>query len=342
VNTNDAPGPERARATARLHVGVDLPVRQPFDAPGVFGFLAVRAVAGVEATDLSDARQLRYARTLTLAGGPGAIEVTAARENETDWRVRARLELTCDADAASAVALIGRMLDLDADPAVIDAALAGDPALAPLVARTPGMRVPGAVDPHELVVRALVGQQISVAAARTHLGRLSAMLGSPYSSGFPGLDRLFPTSAQIASLPEPAGGEALDPDRPLRLPGQSIRTIRATAEALADGELHVHAGADPAALRGQLLARPGIGPWTAAYIAMRVLHDPDAWLVGDVALLSGAQAIGVLGNGLPKAQAHRALARRAAAWAPWRSYAAMHLWQAATASGPRAPARAAG
>lgn len=342
VSTNDGQAPEHARTAPRLPVDVDLPVREPFDARGVFGFLAVRAVEGVEAADLSDERQLRYARTLTLPGGPGAIEVTAARVNESDWRVRARLELTRDADAASALALIRRMLDLDADPAAIDAALAGDPALAPLVARTPGIRVPGAVDPHELVVRALVGQQISVAAARTHLGRLAARMGSPYESGIPGLDRLFPTPAQIAALPAPAPGDALDPDRPLRLPSQSIRSVVGTARALADGELGVHHNADPAAMRAQLLARPGIGPWTAAYIAMRVLHDPDAWLIGDVALLAGARAVGVVHDGLPKAQGHRALAERAAAWAPWRSYAAMHLWQAATASGPRASARAAG
>jgi AraC family transcriptional regulator of adaptative response / DNA-3-methyladenine glycosylase II len=294
----------------------------------------------VEAADLSDARQLRYARTLALPGGAGAIEVTAAQANEGAWSARARLELTSDADAAHAVDRIQRMLDLDADTVTIDAALAADPALAPLVNRTPGIRVPGAVDPHELVVRALVGQQISVAAARTHLTRLAAQFGTPYTSGFAGLDRLFPTAAQTASLPEPV--DALDPGRPLRLPRQAIRNLRATARAMADGELDVRGGLEPDDLRMRLLARPGIGPWTAAYIAMRVLHDPDAWLVGDVALVAGAQAIGVLAEGLPKARGHRMLTERAAAWAPWRSYAAMHLWQAATASRPRVPARAAG
>lgn len=315
-------------AAARLDV--DLPVRQPFDAPGVFRFLAVRAVAGVEVADLAPDR-LRYARTLSLPHGPAAVDVVATATPTGGWRVRVRLELASLADVPPAVARVRRMLDLDADPAAVDAALAADPVLAPLVAATPGIRVPGAVDPHELVVRALVGQQISVAAARTHLGRLAARTGSPYASGIDGLDRLFPTPAQVVGcVPEPVTDGPLDPDRPLRLPRRAVRAVLDTCRALADGTLAVHVGADPEHLRADLVARPRIGPWTAAYVAMRVLGDPDAWLNGDVALVAGARATGALDQDLPTAAAHRVLADRASTWAPWRSYAAMHLWQAAS------------
>ncbi len=329
--------PERAQSGAEVtglapvRLGVDLPVRQPFDAPGVFGFLAARAVQGAEVADLSHAGRLRYARTVALPHGPSAVDVVATEVPGAGWRVRVDLELASLADVAPAVARVRRMLDLDADPVAVDAVLGADPVLAPLVARTPGIRVPGAVDPHELVLRALVGQQISVAAARTHLSRLAAHAGTPYRSAVAGLDRLFPTPAQVAlAVPEPAPGDPLDPERPLRLPGQAIRTILATCRALADGELEVDVGSEGEVVRSALVARPGIGPWTAAYIAMRVLGDPDAWLSGDVAVLAGAGGAGAIAAGLPKAAAHRVLAKRAEAWAPWRSYATLHLWQAAT------------
>ncbi|MCC2308651.1 AlkA N-terminal domain-containing protein [Cellulomonas chengniuliangii] len=315
-----------ASPAAPVRLDLDLPVRQPFDAPGAFRFLAARAVSGVEAADLDDGH-LRYARTLTLPHGPGAVEVVAT-PTAAGWRLRAALELASLADVAPAVARVRRMLDLDADPVAVDQALGADPHLAGLVARTPGIRAPGAVDPHELVVRAIVGQQISVAAARTHLSRLAAVAGETYASGFRGLDRLFPSPAQIVQrVPEP--GEGLDPDRPLRLPRRAVEAVLATSRALADGDLDVHVGADPEALRAALVARPRIGPWTAAYVAMRVLGDPDSWLEGDVALVAGARAVGVLGDDVPAAAGQRVLADRAAAWAPWRSYAAMHLWQSA-------------
>jgi AraC family transcriptional regulator of adaptative response / DNA-3-methyladenine glycosylase II len=316
-------------AVPPVRLQLALPVRQPFDAPGVLRFLAARAVAGVEVVDLPEGGPQRYARTLALPHGPAVVEVVAAR-GAAGWGLTLRLELTSLADVATAVARVRRMLDLDADPVAVDAVLAADPALAPLVRATPGTRVPGAVDPHELVVRAVVGQQISVAAARGHLSRLAAVAGSPVRSSVAGLDRLFPTAAQVhAHVPEPVPGAAPAPDRPLRLPGRQVAAVRSAAAALADGTLAVHVGADPAELRERLVARPGIGPWTAAYVAMRVLGDPDAWLTGDAALLAGAVAAGVLPPGLPRPAAHRALAERAAAWGPWRSYAAMHLWRAA-------------
>ncbi|GAA1127414.1 DNA-3-methyladenine glycosylase family protein [Citricoccus alkalitolerans] len=338
---------------------VEVPVTAPYDAPGIFRFLAVRAVAGVEAADLTRPEDLRYARTLTLPGGPASVLVVATRTENRRWVLRARLHLSSAADQVPALDAIRALFDVDTDPMEVDGALAADPALALFVQCIPGIRVPGAVDPHELVVRALVGQQISVAAARTHLGRLAGALGTPYAApghriSFPSslppglppmrlsgecpdegsllsqLHRHFPTAAQIASgVPEPVSGERPDPERPLRLPGQAVRAVVGTSRALADGELTVHAGVEPDVLRRELLARPRIGPWTAAYVAMRVLREPDAWLDGDVALLAGARAAGLLEPGLTGAAAHRSLAVRATDWSPWRSYAAMHLWQPA-------------
>ena len=331
----DAAGPAGAVGAAgapQVRLDLALPVRQPFDARGVLGFLAVRAVAGVEVADLPDDGPLRYARTLTLPHGPAAVEVVATPDRRGGWRLAARLELASLADVGTAVSRVRRLLDLDADPAAVDAALSADPVLAPLVAAAPGTRVPGTVDPAELVVRAIVGQQISVAAARGHLGRLVAAAGTPYASTIPGLDRLFPTPKEVlAAVPAPVAGAEPDPGRPLRLPARQVGAVLAAAGALADGTLPAHVGADPADLRARLVALPGVGPWTAAYVAMRVLGDPDAWLSGDVALVAGAVAAGALGPGLPRAAAHRALEGRAAAWSPWRSYAAVHLWRAAAA-----------
>lgn len=315
--------------TPKVRLNIDLPVRQPFDAPGVFQFLAARAIDGVETAELSPPERMSYARTLMLPGGPGAVEVTATYTDRTQWRVRARLELATLPDVAPAIARVRRMLDLDADPVAVDTALRRDPELAPLVERTPGVRVPGAIDPHELVVRALVGQQISVAAARTHLERLAAHSGSAYVSTIPGLTRLFPTPGQmISTIPEPAAGEPLDPNRPLRLPGQSFRALLAISRALKNRDLVIDVGADANVLRDQLLSWPRIGQWTASYIVMRVLGDPDAWLFGDVALVAGAKNIGMIEPDSPTGRSHRALADRAAEWSPWRSYAAMHLWAA--------------
>ena len=323
-------------SSVAVRLNIDLPVRQPFDAVGVFQFLAARAVEGVEVADLSTPGRLSYARTLLLPCGPGAVEVTAVLTNRAQWRVRARLELATLPDVAPAIARVRRMLDLDADPVAVDTALRQDPALAPLVERTPGIRAPGTADPHELVIRALVGQQISVAAARTHLGRLTAHAGSRYVSAIPGLTRLFPTPDQIVSaVPEPVAGEPLDPDRPLRLPGQAIRALLAISDALKNGELTLDVGADAVTLRGQLLSLPRIGQWTASYITMRVLGDPDAWLDGDVALIAGAKAAGLLNPGTPKPTSHRLLQDRATQWSPWRSYAVMHLWRVSAPTAAR-------
>nr|BFF19468.1 hypothetical protein GCM10025730_29890 [Promicromonospora thailandica] len=302
-----------------------LPVREPFDAAGVLRFLAVRALPGVESAELGPT-VLRYARTVALPHGPGAFEVRVTRPGT--GRVELDLELADLADAPVAVARVRRLLDLDADPVAVDHALAHDPALAPSVAAVPGIRVPGAVDPAELLVRAVVGQQISVAAARTHLTRLAHGAGSPYASAFEGLDRLFPTAQQIAG-PAPDAPARSAAEAHLRLPARILGTVLAAARDLADGSLTLSVGDDPDDLRRRLVARPGIGPWTAGYVTLRVLGDPDVLMDGDVALLAGARNLGLVDAEASRPHQFKELARRGAVWAPWRSYAAMHLWRSA-------------
>ena len=308
-------------AATRIYLDISLPVRRPFDARGIVEFLAARAVPGVESFSVDDDARLRYARTLHLPGGPGAFEILA---NAVTEELTARLELSSLSDVVPAVSRIRRLFDLDADPIAIDEALASHPSRAASVWATPGIRLPGAVDPEEMVVRALVGQQISVRAATSHLGRLAERLGSDYESSIEGLTRLFPTSRQVAEgLPEP---DSSNKDRPLRLPAQSIDAIRSICRKMASGELEIHTGVAPETLRERLLDQPRIGPWSASYIAMRVLGDPDMWLIGDVALLAGAKRLGLLPKEIPTRAGHRVLAGTAAEWAPWRSYAALHLW----------------
>lgn len=313
-----------------LQLQLTLPVRQPYDAEGVFGFLAERTLTGVESARLEKGN-LRYARTLRLPHGPGAVEVSAVSEPNGQWRLSMRCEVGSLADVGVVLARVRRMFDLDADPSAVDSALSQDPVLKPLVKATPGMRLVGTAEAEEYVVRAVVGQQISVKAARTHLTRLAQHQGSPVRSSFLGLDTLFPTpSEMLQCIPEPPAEGQLDPDRPLRLPRRSIRTVRAAAQALVDQALTIHQGVAPERMHEQLVAIPGVGTWTAAYLALRVLGDPDKWMTGDVALVAGARALGLLEAQTSKSAAHQELERHAQRWAPWRSYAAMHLWRVAT------------
>lgn len=295
------------------------PFREPYDAQGMLRFLAARAVDGIEEVDIAGGR---YTRSLALPQGPGTAEVSLSPD-----RCEVRLELAVLADLPAAIARLRRLLDLDADPMAVDEVLRRDPALAESVSAVPGIRVPGAVDGAEIVMRALIGQQISVAAARTHLSRL-ATLGTPITTSL-GPTRLFPTAQQIAD----------DGHRVLRGPAARIASILGAARAIAAGDLDPDPAADPAELRTALLRLPGVGPWTAGYVAMRVLHDPDVLLATDGALLVGAHRLGLSpGTGSTTSRA-RALAGRGERWAPWRSYASMHLWRAAAAPGPadRAP-----
>jgi AraC family transcriptional regulator of adaptative response / DNA-3-methyladenine glycosylase II len=348
-----------------------LPARAPFDAAGLFAWMTARAIPGVEA-----ATSHGFARTLQMPGGPAVLRLHADGD-----RVGLEAHLAHLGDLPAMVARARRLFDLDADPVAIDAALSAHPAVAPLVARTPGLRVPGAADPHEMLVRAMVGQQISVAAARTALARLTDALGERLpdalggaagtgdgartGSSKPGsscsdadscsgdaarardagtarnagttrdavtatpetgtgpeapLDRLFPTMAAIAEH----GADVL------RGPAARIRAIVGAAAAIAAGELELSPGDDARGQRAALLALPGIGPWTADYVRMRVTGDPDVFLPADVAARAGAVRAGLPGD-------PRALDSWASRAAPWRSYLTGHLWRTALAA-PAAPA----
>lgn len=275
---------------------VRLPVRRPFAADALLAFLADRAVPGVERV-----HDGVYRRTLRLAGGPAVVTLTP-----TDDHVLLSVRLAALADLQSAVRRCRQLLDLDADPVSVDATLAGDPLLAPLVAARPGLRSPGAVDGAELAVRAVLGQQVSVAGARTIAGRLALSLGEPIEDETGELTRLFPTAAALADAS----------DDLLPMPVARRRALRALCTALADGALVLDAGADRDTTRHALLVLPGIGPWTADYIAMRALSDPDAFLPTDLGVRHALAALGATSD--PTALAER--------WRPWRAYATHHLW----------------
>jgi AraC family transcriptional regulator, regulatory protein of adaptative response / DNA-3-methyladenine glycosylase II len=279
-----------------------LPVRAPFDAAGVLGFLAARAVDGVEEADPHG-----YARTLRLAHG-----TATARLRPANGHLECALALSDMRDMGSAVARLRRLFDLDADPVAVDAVLGADPALAPSVAATPGIRVPGTVDGAETLVRALLGQQVTVAAARTAATRLAAALGERLPAPDGALTTLFPTAAAIAEH----GASVLTG------PARRVESVISVCAAVASGDLDPHVGADSADLCARLRALPGIGPWTAGYVVTRVLGAPDILLLEDIALRKGAAALGL--GSTPDA-----LAAAGARWQPWRSYAGMHLWRAA-------------
>ena len=308
------PGELRARRrlpAAAVPGAIDLvlPYRGPLDASGIFEWMAARRIPGIE-----EATPTSFSRHLRMPGGPAWFEVR--QDDATRLHLRARVARL--GDLSPLVSTVRRIFDLDADPLAIDEALAAHPELAPLVARTPGIRVPGSADPHEMLIRAMIGQQITVVAARTALTALSEALGERTDDGL-----LFPTMTAIAEH----GAEVL------RGPAARIRAITGAAAALADGSLTLTVGDDGPSQRARLLAMPGIGPWTADYVRMRVLGDPDILLPGDVALRSGAAASGLPGDPRPLV----AWAERAA---PWRSYLSAHLWRAAPVR-PAGPRRAA-
>jgi AraC family transcriptional regulator of adaptative response / DNA-3-methyladenine glycosylase II len=306
-------GARRARRrgdtpSAGTRLSLRLPFRPPFDAAGVLAFLTDRAVPGVEDVLRKDGRVTGYGRTLRLAHGSGAVSLTPKADH-----VRCELQLTDLRDLSSAVTRVRRLLDLDADPEAVTRVLGADPALAPVVAAVPGIRVPGAVDGFELVLRAMLGQQVSVAAARTAAGQLAEALGErlPADESLGELTTLFPTAAQVAEH----GGEVL------RGPRRRVDAMVEVAAALAEGRVEVHVGRDPEELRAELLTLPGIGPWTADYVLMRVLGVPDVLLTGDLVLRKGAAALGISADDLTE---------RSQTWRPWRSYAGMYLWRANT------------
>jgi AraC family transcriptional regulator of adaptative response / DNA-3-methyladenine glycosylase II len=291
--------PRRLAPQPSSTVTLRLPARAPFDGVGLMRFFADHAVAGLESGD-----DTFYERPVRLPGGIAQLRVTL--DGDSGVTCTARLESI--ADVAPLVSRVRRLFDLDADSVAIDEALAADPVLAPLVAGRPGIRLPGSIDADEALFRTLVGQQISVAAARTVLGTVTRQLGT---------DGLFPTAAQFAER----GREVL------RGPATRIATIVGVAEAIAGGELRLDLGMPAAEFIARLTAMPGIGPWTAGYLAMRVLGNPDVLLASDLVMQQSAAALG-----LPATA--RGLAGHGARWAPWRSYAGLHLWRARPAVKP--------
>jgi AraC family transcriptional regulator, regulatory protein of adaptative response / DNA-3-methyladenine glycosylase II len=282
-------------------VDLRLPFRAPLDGRALLAWLAARAVPGVEEVDGD-----RYRRSLRLAHGAGVVEVRLG-----DDLARGRVWLDDARDLDGACERCRRLLDLDADTAAVAGHLGADPLLGPLVRAAPGLRVPGSADGAELAVRAVLGQQISVPAARTAAGRLAAAHGKRLERAVGTVTTLFPSAAALAAL-DPAG---------LPMPRARAEALVGLCRAIADGDLRLDPEAAPDETRRRLLALPGIGPWTAGYVAMRALGDPDVFLVEDLGVRHALHRLG--GPDDP-----RRASELAAAWAPWRSYASQHLWQA--------------
>ncbi len=291
----------RGQAVSAGTVSLRLPVRTPFAYEGLFGHLAASAVPGVE-----EVRNHAYRRTLRLPAGNGIVSLTPEPDH-----VRCTLALDDFRDLATAIARCRRLLDLDADPEAVVDALGADPDLSALVAKAPGQRIPRTVDESELALRVVLGQQVSVKAARTHAGRIAAAYGQAITDSDGGLTQVFPAIEHLAEI---------DPVH-LAFPKSRQRTLTALVKAIGDGEVALDAGCDWDRARSQLRAVPGIGPWTAEVIAMRGLGDPDAFPSTDLGVLVAATQLG-----LPEDA--RELTKHSERWRPWRSYAAQHLWTA--------------
>ncbi|WP_030203414.1 AlkA N-terminal domain-containing protein [Streptomyces sp. NRRL S-87] len=298
-STPGPPGTPTTPSAAPGTIALRLPYRAPLNPDNLFGHLAATAVPGVE-----EWRDGAYRRTLGLPFGTGIASLSPRADH-----IACRLTLTDLRDLTIAISRCRWLLDLDADPEAVDELLAADPLLAPLVAKAPGRRVPRTVDAAEFAVRAVLGQQVSTAAARTHAARLVAAHGEPVEDPEGGLTHLFPAPAALA---------ALDPER-LALPRSRRTTLTTLVSALADGSLALGVDSDWGRARAQLAALPGFGPWTVEVIAMRALGDPDAFLPSDLGMRRAAR-----GLGLPHTPA--ALTARAARWRPWRAYAVQYLW----------------
>jgi AraC family transcriptional regulator, regulatory protein of adaptative response / DNA-3-methyladenine glycosylase II len=287
--------PGGGRLTLRLSY------RPPFDGAGLLAYLARRAVAGLE--EVVDGR---YRRTVALPGSRGTVELEPLGDAGV---VLLHVCLDDLRDLGPLVRRCRQLLDLDADPIAIGAVLGADALLAPLVAARPGLRVPGAIDGFELAVRAILGQQVSVAGARTLAGRLVAKLGQPLAEPRGALTHTFPTAECVASA-ELTG---------LGLTGGRTVAIQALARAVAEGGLALERGADWEGTVARLRGLPEIGPWTASYVAMRALGDPDACPIADLGLRRALERQGLAGD-------PASVAARAEAWHPWRAYATHHLW----------------
>ncbi len=297
-------------------VRLDLAYRGPYDWAALTGFLGLRAITGVEAVSAG-----QYARTIALAGGVGLL--TAAPSAKAD-HLSVRVRFGDLAALPAILSRVRRVFDLTADPQAIAAHLAADPALAPRVAARPGLRVPGAWDGLELAVRAILGQQITVAAATALAARLVRDWGEPLPAGLagavPGLTHVFPSAERLAGA-DLSG---------LPMPGARSRALQTLARAAADDPSLFEPRGDLAEAIGRLKALPGIGEWTAQYIAMRQMREPDAFPDGDIGLM---RAMAGADGRRPTAAALQA---RSQAWRPWRAYAALHLWTGEVIADPLA------
>ncbi|MGW5984644.1 AlkA N-terminal domain-containing protein [Streptomyces anulatus] len=297
LRTRAARGPRPAAVPGVI--ALRLPYRAPLNPSNLFGHLAATAVPGVE-----EWRDGAYRRTLTLPYGHGIVALTPKSDH-----IACRLSLTDPRDLTRAISRCRWLLDLDADPVAVDAQLRTDPLLAPLVDAGPGRRVPRTVDGAEFAVRAVLGQQVSTAAARTHAARLVTAHGVPVEDPEGGLTHLFPTAGALAGL---------DPEA-LALPRTRRTTLTTLVAALAEDRLRLDTDTEWERARAELAALPGFGPWTVESIAMRALGDPDAFLPTDLGIRRAAERLG-----LPATPA--VLTARAADWRPWRAYAVQYLW----------------
>jgi AraC family transcriptional regulator of adaptative response / DNA-3-methyladenine glycosylase II len=276
-----------------------LAYRPPYDWQAMIAFLAARATAGVESVD-----GLHYRRTITIGGRAGTIDVAPS---ESKPALVLDVRFPEPSALLTIVERVRRMFDLSADPAAIREHLASDRLLKCALDAHPGVRIPGAWDGFELAVRAILGQQVSVQGATTIAGRMAAAFGAPIETDR-GVDRLFPDPERLLDAPLERVG--IMPAR--------AETIRRLAKAVASGTMHLSPDGDSATIGSALTALPGIGPWTASYVAMRALGEPDAFPAGDLVL---RRVAGNLTTG--------ELERRSQAWRPWRAYAVMLLWRTA-------------
>ena len=288
-----------------------LPMRLPFDAAPLFLFLRERALPGVETV-----RDHAYFRTIESRGRAGVLGVSYEEGRNF---LALTLDLPPGPDLLDIVRRAGRIFDVDADPLAIGAVLRRDPLLAPLVAARPGLRVPGAWDPFEIAVRAILGQQISVRGARTLAGRLVAAFGRPLpGGGADGLTHMFPSPAVLAAADLSGIG----------VPGTRANAIRTLALAVHTKKVELVAPRGLDDLEQRLCALPGIGPWTAQVVALRAFSEPDAFPEGDLGLRRALEAAGVSADA-------PTLRTRSASWSPFRAYATLHLWNSLAAPAAR-------
>jgi DNA-3-methyladenine glycosylase II len=294
--------------TSHLQASRHLPFHPPFDWQRMLNFFAARMTAGVEAVV-----EGVYLRNIEFKGSVGTLSVAMAPSQD---HLIATVHGEVSRHIDDLVEPISHMFDLYARPDDIDRCLSVDPWLASLVQKRPGLRVPGAFSGFELVVRTIVGQQVSVKGATTIVGRLVQRAGVQVPES--------PVEQLAWRFPTPDALARVDLDK-IGMPGKRVETLQRVAAAVASGEisLNVSHGDDVAELRRQLLAMPGIGPWTVEYIAMRAWRDPDAWPASDLVLMN---LMTQQDASLTRLALHKV---RAEAWKPWRAYAAMHIWNSA-------------